>query len=144
MAGDVIIRSAEQADAGPISALMTQLGYPSTPSQIDPRLARMLAHPDYTALVAEAGRDVVALVIVHLEHNLEYDAIYGRIMGLVVDEGWRGRGLGKRLMWHVEQWCKAQGAGRIVLTSANRRVDSHKFYDALGYERTGIRFAKWL
>jgi GNAT superfamily N-acetyltransferase len=139
----VTIRDTGIADATAIAALMTQLGYPSTPTQIEARLARMLAHPDYIALVAEAEDGVVALVLVHLEHGLEYDAIYGRIMGLVVDERWRGRGLGKRLMWHVEQWCKAQGAGRIVLTSANRRVDAHKFYDAIGYERTGIRFAKW-
>lgn len=140
----VTLRNAEPADAASLATLMTQLGYPSTPHQIETRLARMLAHYDYTAVVAEAGNEVVALVLVHLEHGLEYDATYGRIMGLVVDEGWRGRGLGKQLMRHMEHWCKAQGADRIVLTSATRRVDSHKFYDAIGYERTGIRFAKWL
>lgn len=140
----VTIRNAGLSDSTAIAALMTQLGYPSTPAEIDTRLTRMLAHPDYTAVVAEDGSDVVGLVLAHLEHGLEYDAIYGRIMGLVIDERWRGRGLGKRLMQHMERWCKEQGASRIVLTSANRRVDSHKFYDAIGYERTGIRFAKWL
>ena len=140
----VTIRDARLSDAGVIAALMTQLGYPSTPKEIDARLTRMLAHPDYTGVVAESGNEVVALVLVHLEHGLEYDAIYGRIMGLVVDERWRGRGLGKQLMRHTERWCKEQGASRIVLTSANRRIDSHKFYDAIGYERTGLRFAKWL
>jgi GNAT superfamily N-acetyltransferase len=140
----VILRNAELSDAGAVAALMTQLGYPSTPAQIEPRLTRMLADPDYTAVVAEDGSDVVGLVLVHLEHGLEYDAIYGRIMGLVIDERWRGQGLGKRLMQHMERWCREQGADRIVLTSANRRLDSHKFYDAIGYERTGLRFAKWL
>jgi len=123
---------------------MTQLGYPSTPQDSQRRLTRMLAHADYAGVVAESDDEVVALVLVHLEHGLEYDAIYGRIMGLVVDDRWRGRGLGKQLMQHVERWCKDRGADRIVLTSANRRLDSHKFYDAIGYERTGIRFARWL
>ena len=123
---------------------MTQLGYPSTPQDSERRLKRMLAHADYAGVVAESDDEVVALVLVHLEHGLEYDAIYGRIMGLVVDDRWRGRGLGKQLMQHVERWCKDRGADRIVLTSANRRLDSHKFYDAIGYERTGIRFARWL
>ena len=144
MTMDVTLRNAGLSDATAIAALMTQLGYPSTPGQIEPRLTRMLAHPDYTGIVAEDGGDVVGLVLVHLEHGLEYDAIYGRIMGLVIDERSRGRGLGKLLMRHVERWCKDQGADRIVLTSANRRIDSHKFYDAIGYERTGLRFAKWL
>jgi GNAT superfamily N-acetyltransferase len=47
-------------------------------------------------------------------------------------------------MQYMERWCKDRGADRIVLTSANRRLDSHKFYDAIGYERTGIRFSRWL
>ena len=137
-------RSVQLSDAPAVAALMTQLGYPSTPQDSQRRLTRMLAHADYAGVVAESDDEVVALVLVHLEHGLEYDAIYGRIMGLVVDDRWRGRGLGKQLMQHVERWCKDRGADRIVLTSANRRLDSHKFYDAIGYERTGIRFARWL
>ena len=144
MADEITLRPAALSDVNAVAALMTQLGYPSTPSQVNPRLTRMLAHPDYAGFVAEAASEVVALVLVHMEHGLEYDAIYGRIMGLVVDERFRGRGLGKQLMQYVERWCKDRGADRIVLTSANRRLDSHKFYDAIGYERTGLRFAKWL
>jgi len=140
----VTFRSVQLSDAPAVAALMTQLGYPSTPQDSERRLKRMLAHADYAGVVAESDDEVVALVLVHLEHGLEYDAIYGRIMGLVVDDRWRGRGLGKQLMQHVERWCKDRGADRIVLTSANRRLDSHKFYDAIGYERTGIRFARWL
>lgn len=138
------LRPAGLSDSTTIAALMTQLGYPSTPAQIETRLTRMLEHPDYAAVVADADGEVVALVLIHLERGLEYDAVYGRIMGLVIDERWRGRGLGRELMAYTERWCKDQGAERIVLTSANRRADAHKFYDALGYERTGIRFAKWL
>lgn len=138
------IRTAETSDAPAIATLMTQLGYPSTPGEIERRLTRLLPKPDYTAVVAESDGDVVGLVIVHLEHGLEYDAIDGRIMGLVIDERWRGRGLGKRLMREMERWCQERGAGRVLLTSGNRRADAHKFYDALGYERTGVRFIKRL
>ena len=133
-----------------MAGLMTQLGYPSTPIEIERRLARMLPHPDYAAVVADAESPddadgaLVGLVLLHFEHGLEYDSAYGRIMGLVIDEKWRGRGLGRQLMDHAEQWCRDRGGDRIVLTSANRRTDSHKFYDAIGYERTGLRFAKWL
>jgi len=142
--GPATFRAAELSDAPAIAALMTQLGYPSTPQDIERRLTRMLAHADYTAVVAESGHDIAGLVLVHIEHGLEYDAVYGRIMGLVVDERWRGRGLGKQLMQQMERWCKGQGADRIVLTSGNQRSDAHKFYDAIGYQRTGIRFIKRL
>src|SRR5712691_6910008 len=125
MDSGVTLRPARLSDRDAIAALMTQLGYPSTPGDMEGRLARLLAHADYTAVVAESGHDVVALVIVHIEHGLEHDAVDGRILGLVVDDRWRGRGLGKRLVQHMERWCQDRGAGRILLTSANRRADAH-------------------
>jgi GNAT superfamily N-acetyltransferase len=140
----VTLRSADVSDSIAIAALMTELGYPSKAPDIQRRLTRLLAHADYTAVVAESKGEVVGLIIVHLEHGLEYDAVDGRIMGLVVDDRWRGRGLGKHLMQHMERWCQERGAGRVLLTSANRRADAHRFYDAIGYERTGIRFMKRL
>ena len=147
---DVPSRAATLSDSPAIASLMTQLGYPSTPLEIERRLERLLSSPDYQTIVAEApgepGKivEVVGLVLLHLEYGLEYDAAYGRVMGLVIHEGWRGRGLGRQLMQYAERWCGERGADRIVLTSASRRADAHKFYDAIGYETTGVRFAKAL
>ena len=138
------LRPAVLADSQAVAALMTQLGYPAAPIEIERRLARLLAHPDYAAVVAETGGELAGLILLHLEQGLEYDSAYCRVMGLVIDERWRGRGLGRHLMDHAEQWCKDRGGDRVLLTSANRRDDAHKFYDAIGYERTGVRFAKWL
>jgi GNAT superfamily N-acetyltransferase len=140
----VSVRAATQDDAGSIAVLMTQLGYSSTPLQMHPRLARILSHPEYGVIVAEISRDVVGVVILHAEWGLEYDSSYGRVMGLVIDERRRGEGLGTLLMQHAERWCAERGADRVVLTSATRRTAAHGFYKAIGYEETGVRFAKRL
>ena len=67
-----------------------------------------------------------------------------RITGLVVVARWRGRGIGRLLMNHMERWCKNRGAHSLILTSGNHRVDAHKFYAAIGYNATGLRFIKRL
>jgi GNAT superfamily N-acetyltransferase len=44
----------------------------------------------------------------------------------------------------VEGWLRDRGAARITLTSGKQRADAHRFYRNLGYEETGLRFAKKL
>ena len=61
-----------------------------------------------------------------------------------VRAGSRGRGIGGLLIHHAEDWCRERGAERITLTSGSHRVDAHKFYAALGYDQTGVRFNKSL
>lgn len=138
------VRTATLADSESIATLMTQLDYPSTAAQIRDRLALLLDHPEYAAIVAEISGEVAGLVLLHLERGLEHDAPYGRVMGLVVGERWRRAGLGRLLMQRAEGWCEARGANRVVLTSASRRTGAHDFYRRIGYHATGVRFAKHL
>jgi GNAT superfamily N-acetyltransferase len=46
------------------------------------------------------------------------------------------------LIARAEDEARAWQCGRIMVTSAERRADAHTFYQALGYEYTGRRFAK--
>ena len=47
-------------------------------------------------------------------------------------------------MRFAETWLREHGACRATLTSGNQRVEAHEFYRNLGYENTGLRFAKKL
>jgi GNAT superfamily N-acetyltransferase len=138
----VMFRKARIGDSSAIARLVTQLGYPTTPSEMEERLKRLLSHPEYTTIVAEASDQVVGLVGAYLGHALEFDPRYGRLTGLVVDDRWRGRGLGRALMDHIEWWLREQGASSVTLTSGNHRVAAHRFYEAIGYDATGVRFGK--
>ena len=140
----VTLRQASITDSSRIAGLLTQLGYPTTPADMEDRLVVLLSHPDYATFVAETSGQVVGLVGAHLGLALEFDTRYGRLTGLVVDTDWRGRGLGKALMHHVEHWLRNQGVTYITLTSGNHRVEAHSFYQAIEYKATGVRFAKHL
>ena len=141
---DCSIREAKLTDAPTIARLVTQLGYPTSSIQMEKRLQILLAHSDYITLVAEVSGSVVGLVGVYLGHAIEFSTTYGRLTGLVVDEKWRGRGIGKMLMEYIERWSREQGATLITLTSGKQRAQAHRFYESLGYDETGLRFVKRL
>ena len=138
----VTIRQATLSDVSAVARLVTQLGYPTSAIQMEGRLQAMLARPDYVLFLAEADHIVVGLAGAYLTLGLEIDNPYGRLTGLVVDEGWRGQGIGRLLLETVEDWLKQRGAPLLLITSGLHRAEAHEFYRHLGYDKTGLRFAK--
>ncbi len=121
-------------DAEAIAELSGQLGYPAVASDIHARLLRLAKTPDQIVLVAEdAGRITGWL---HAAAQLVLDSGERcEIVGLVVDRGSRGQGIGRRLVDAVERWARDRGLGLMSARSAITRVESHPFYERLGYER---------
>ena len=136
------VRQAQMSDATTIASLVTQLGYPTGDGEMIDRLKRTLDDPRHTVFVADTDGGVVGMGAACVEHNLERDEPQVRVMGLVVDEKARGRGVGAFLMQQIEEWARERGADRVTLTSGNYRPEAHKFYEAIGYQITGTRFIK--
>ena len=57
------------------------------------------------------------------------------IEDVVVDNIYRGRGLGKRLVAHAIHYCKEQGIDTLMLTSNPKRIAANALYQSLGFER---------
>jgi GNAT superfamily N-acetyltransferase len=55
------------------------------------------------------------------------------VAGLVVDEKYRGRGIGRALMQHAEAWAREHGCATVSLRSNVIRNEAHAFYKGLGY-----------
>jgi ribosomal protein S18 acetylase RimI-like enzyme len=68
-----------------------------------------------------------------------YDGHRGSVYYLAVDPGAQGKGLGRRLMAHVERALAELGCPKlnIMIRSDNERVAA--FYSALGYEVNDVR-----
>jgi len=56
------------------------------------------------------------------------------IEDVVVDEAFRGKGIGKDLMLQAMEFAKSTGAKSVDLTSRPARVAANKLYQELGYE----------
>jgi GNAT superfamily N-acetyltransferase len=63
------------------------------------------------------------------------------ITGLVVDPPARGQGVGRRLVEAVEAWAAARGLGQLAVRSNIIRVESHPFYERLGFVRAKTQHA---
>jgi GNAT superfamily N-acetyltransferase len=140
----VSVRAAVLGDSDAIAYLMTQLGYPTTAEAMSTRLTNILADPDYITFVAESAQGIVGVVGISIGRLYEKDGLHGQLLALVVDETYRGQGVGARLVAEAERWLKKCRAQSVVVGSGTQRHDAHHFYRQLGYKQTGLRFAKRL
>jgi GNAT superfamily N-acetyltransferase len=129
----VSTRAAVPADCAAIAALAGQLGYRVGREDVERRLATLPAGDE--VLVAESDGRVVGWVHCALGRSLLIEP-HVLIQGIVVDEAWRGRGIGRRLMAEAELFARRRGVGLVRLRSASHRAEAHRFYDALGYRRS--------
>jgi GNAT superfamily N-acetyltransferase len=127
-----------------VALLLGELGYASTTKRAGERIAALAADPQSLLLVAEADGELAGFAGLHVQPLIESDEPGCVFTTLVVSERFRRSGVGRLLAEAIEAEARARGGKRIVLSSHERRADAHAFYEALGYEHTGRRYAKEL
>ena len=135
------VRSARLADALRLATLSAELGYPVAEETMSARLARLLACPTDLVLVAESTEGAVVGWVHAAEQELLEAERRCEILGLVVDAAHRGRGAGSRLVHAVEQWAASRGLELVAVRSNVSRLESHPFYERLGYVRVKTQHA---
>jgi GNAT superfamily N-acetyltransferase len=138
----VRVRAASAADAIRLAELSGQLGYPIPGDTMTRRLGRLVGRQDNVVLVAELLPDGRVVGWVHgAAQDLLESGQRCEILGLVVDEDCRGRGIGRRLVSAVEAWAASRGLESMTVRSNVARTGSHPFYERLGYVRTKTQHA---
>ncbi len=137
------IRIAEARDAAAMSTLLGELGFPSPAAVVSERLEALDVAEEKT-LVATRRGNVVGLLTLHITPVLHRPTSIGRLAALVVAEHERGKGIGRALVDAAEQFFAERGCKLVEVTSNLRLVDTHSFYERLGYEATSLRFKKSL
>ena len=137
-----ILRRATEADAKHAPSLLTELGYPSTEADARDRLVRSLRSATSYCLVAEVAAEVVGLISAELVFYFSTGSTVCRITSLVVSSLHRGHGLGQKLLTAAIDFAREHHCSGLELTSAEGRVDAHRFYRRLGFSRTSFRFSK--
>jgi ribosomal protein S18 acetylase RimI-like enzyme len=61
--------------------------------------------------------------------------VTARIEDVVVDEKWRGKGIGKKMMEHAIEYIKKEGVTKIELTSDHSRIEANNLYQSLGFKQ---------
>jgi GNAT superfamily N-acetyltransferase len=138
-----LIRPAEQRDSATLARLIGQLEYEVSADDVSARLATMDGEGQ-VGLVAELDGRVVGCLSTSMMRVLHRPAPVGRISMMVVDEPFRGCGVGAALVRAAERSLAERGCYIVEVTSHVRRTDAHRFYEKLGYEHTSVRLARTL
>lgn len=141
------IRKAQFPEDSPaLHQLTHQLGYPCSLASFQQRMDQLHQHPMYQTWIAELNHQVVGYLgsLVHL--SWEHDQQILHIQALVVDENCRGQGVGQHLLAAVEDYCRLQGIGWMIVLSGNRtkRQGAHQFYLHHGFSVSSSAFHKKL
>lgn len=94
-------------------------------------------HPDAAVFVAEVDRQVVARL--SLARDPHPASRHVADLGLMVDAGYRRRGIGKRLLEEAVGWARASGVVKIELHVFPWNEPALALYEAFGFEREGHR-----
>jgi len=138
----VAVRAALPADAGAVSRLFEQFGYPGSISSFEARLSRLLADPCVCVVVAEGADGVIGIGMLRAVDILEGDEPLGVLLTLVVDEDHRRSGVGTVIVEALERFARDRGGFGVVVQSGSRRLAGHALYRKLDYLQTGERFIK--
>jgi len=141
---EIVVRTALPADIDRIADLLSDLaGKRLSVEDASNRFDLIAGEPDQELLVADAEGMVIGLLAFRIRHNIESVSHYGEVASIVVDGSWRTKGVGRRLIDHAEALARQRKCiGLWLVSGFGREAEAHKFYDRLGFERTGVRLVK--
>ena len=144
MLDNLLIRDYILSDLESLAILTTELGYPTTVSEMEARLVEISKNPNCRTIVAENETQVIGYIGLLKSNSWEHNECYVRIQALVVKSEYRKYGIGKSLIAYAESWGREVGARSIVLNCGNReeRNSAHKFYVSVGFEAKSTGYKK--
>jgi GNAT superfamily N-acetyltransferase len=126
------IRKAVLSDAPELATLTEQLGYPADIEGTKTILEDLLRKQEYALFVGIIDNKTVGWIQLHQVISME-TGVYVEIIGLVVDEEYRGRGLGRLLLQAASDWSRSIDCYRLRVRCNSIRTESHTFYQNSGF-----------
>lgn len=123
-------RIAHKQDLQEIVHLMSELGYRTNVTDLQTTLEQIRSGQG-EVFVAEVNEKVVGCINAIIDVRLA-EGRTGEIVSLVVNERYRGNGIGKGLTEYAEKWLLTR-TNKIRIRANALREDAHRFYLGLGY-----------
>ena len=143
---EATIRKIRQSDYAAVAALWREVLdiRNATLESVAETYESMKRDGNYVTFVAEADGKIVGLAAAVKVLAIGHPGGYVKMNGLGVLPEYRRRGIGKKLMEHVERFAVEQGAPYVGLASGISRTEAHAFYESIGYRKTSYWFRKSL
>jgi GNAT superfamily N-acetyltransferase len=142
---DVEIRDAADADLPGILRVLADSGidggHSFTVEEARAHLARIRAWPNFRLLAAVADGEIVGTYSLLIMDKLgKRGTPAGVVEDVAVAPARQGQGIGRAMMAHAIEACRAAGCYKLALSSNVTREDAHRFYESLGFKRHGYSF----
>jgi N-acetylglutamate synthase-like GNAT family acetyltransferase len=128
----ILVRTAETKDCESISVLVGQLGYMPAKDIIQKRLTEILASDDNYVCVACENKKIIGCIHGFYTRRIESDPFI-EIGGMVVDESYRKRGVGKLLIEEILRWSDLKECSKTRVRCNIVRKETHIFYKKIGF-----------
>ncbi len=143
---ELVIRPCVDEDFGSIYELLKQL-WPAM--KLDFKQLQNVFRIGITSdkqkfIVGILDKKIVGFCSLTIKNNFWQAGSLAHIDELIVDEKYRGKGIGNKLMEKITEIAAENKCKRIELDSAFHREDAHRFYEKLGFENRAYLFSKKL
>ncbi|MCX7710842.1 MAG: GNAT family N-acetyltransferase [Clostridia bacterium] len=143
----IVISQVELDDLEELSNLYEELSGSKTDSgKMLENFKWMKSNPDYIVLGAKYGRKLVGTLMGIICHDIVGACRpFMVIENVVVDSRMRGKGVGKELLYKIEEMGRERNCYYTMFVSNAQRKEAHKFYESVGYSLDLVQgFKKYL
>jgi len=105
---------------------------------------RLLRNPATGIILAESDGQIIGFLDFTFRITLFYRGRAMIIEDLIIDEKYRRRGIGTKLVRFAEEIAEKNGCYAIELNSDLYRKETHHFWEAIGYESKAYQYRKSL
>jgi PhnO protein len=142
---DLTTRSATASDVAIIYNFLCELEEETFDFELFQHIfTRNLQNPDCHYFLAFDGSLCVGYASVHAQWLLHHCGKVGEIQEMFVIADYRSKGVGSLLIEQLKVVSERENFKILEVTANKKRLDTHRFYERQGLERTHFKFVKKL
>ena len=147
----VTIRAAKGRDLAELAEMIAELAAhhgdtaAATPEHLERDLFGRM--PWITALVAEAGGELIGYTILVPLYRAQQGARGMELHQIFVRKDHRGQGIGRHLVSRAREHARIAGCGYLSVSAATGNFGAHRFYEEMNFRAgpvTGMRYVQSL
>jgi len=140
---EVLIREIEERDYRDVLEIWnSEIGSSFTNESFRSHHDKFKGNDNYKAFVAELENKIVGFVYIMQCTPWTVEGDYFWIQGIAVKSDMHGKGIGTKLLEHIENYGKEKGVICITLNTGFKRTDAHAFYERNGYTSGNYCYGK--